>query len=614
MYSTLPKITNRFLFLPLFIAMLFIARQAVAQPGALDPSFGVGGRVMIKIDTYVGNQLASIIQPDGKIVIAGFASDGAKYNVVLYRLKINGRFDSSFGINGKSVTDFQTFPYSLGIAVDLQLDGKIVFAANDGNNITLGRYNTNGTPDSSFGVNGKSINDIGNAEEATSYALKVLPGGKFAVAGIAYAVPGVGGEVSFLSVFKENGSLDSSFGVNGAVFTEFTANAGHNSSAYSLATIGDHIFVGGEADLPTLPHTEGLFFAISKYNSDGSFDTTFANNGRLATDQMGSGILSSLFLQKDGKILMSGSSPDANVDYQLIRYNADGTKDSSFGKNGIATTDVGGFDVSRNNSLTEDVNEKIIITGTSFRDSSSPFVTVRYNSDAKLDKTFGNNGKVSIMFTNGNEAVTCLALQKDGKIVIAGYSVDSATTNIVLARYLIHPALPIQLSSFTAAKQNSHVLLNWQTATEINNAYFIVQCSNDGKDFADVGRVDGHGNSSITEQYNFTDNKPGSGVNYYRLQQFDADNSFTYSNTISVDFSTADKYTIYPNPVKDVFTIDNLSGSATLTLLDARGRIVLKTVTANKTYNGNIKPLAAGVYYLQVTEGNKTTTVKIVKQ
>ncbi len=556
----------------------------------------------------VGEANAIAIQPDGKMLITGYLYSGADRDVALIRFKEDGRIDSSFGINGVSLTDFGN-NYERGMDVKLQVDGKIVITGNGGSNFISARYKANGTLDSTFGELGKIITSKGSF----GMSLSILPDGKIIEAGLANAVqlPTVT-NIIFLSKFKEDGSFDSSFGINGIVTKAYTNYT--NSAAYSVAVdVNGKILVGATAIIRR-PGSYYIYFTVSKYNSDGSVDTTFADKGELAKDSIGDDAGFSMILQKDGKILMSGPSVTSPENFKLVRYLPNGDSDSTFGIGGVVNTDLGGNDYTRLNSLEEDANGKIIVTGGSVQDSSTPLVTVRYNSDGKLDKTFGDNGKVFTKFTNGDEFANCLALQKDGKIIIAGYANDGTNQNIVLARYLVKSALPIRLSSFTAIKQNSHVLLNWQTATEINNAYFVVQRGNAGKGFADIGKVDGHGNSSITQQYSFIDNKPGTAANYYRLQQFDADNNFTYSNVISVDFSPVDKYTVYPNPVKDIFTIDNLSGNTSLTLVDADGRVVLKTVTTNKSYNCNVKSLAAGVYYLQVNGGNKTSTVKIIKQ
>ena len=112
--------------------------------------------------------------------------------------------------------------------------------------------------------------------------------------------------------------------------------------------------------------------------------------------------------------------------------------------------------------------------------------------------------------------------------------------------------LPVSLTSFTAQKQNDHTLLQWSTASETNSKDFIVQRSHDGNNWNKIGTVAAAGNSQSTTNYNYVDNNPSAGINYYRLLQTDIDGKSSYSETRTVKFSTDSKaFSILVNPVKD---------------------------------------------------------------
>ena len=114
--------------------------------------------------------------------------------------------------------------------------------------------------------------------------------------------------------------------------------------------------------------------------------------------------------------------------------------------------------------------------------------------------------------------------------------------------------LPVELIDFEAKQDDAGVKLNWSTASETNNDYFIIERSYDASNFKKIGKIDGNGNSLFTNHYSFFDDQPFDGVNYYRLKQVDYDNNFEYSKIIPVLFNSSiskygeNDFTVYPNP------------------------------------------------------------------
>jgi uncharacterized delta-60 repeat protein len=219
--------------------------------------------------------------------------------------------------------------------------------------------------------------------------------------------------------FNSDGSPDSSFDSNGLVTTDF----GASDQAYAVAIQSDgKIVVAG---------TSGTDFALARYNDNGAPDTTFGNFGLVTTDVSRSGPGDSgraVAIQSDGKIVVAGYSYDSTrfEEFALLRYNADGTLDTGFGSGGIVVTTIGDTTEDRGYAVAIQSDGKIVVAGESFLN----FALARYTSDGVLDTSFDSDGIVITDF--GSEDVgNAVAIQTDGKIVVAGASsvFDSSTTN-----------------------------------------------------------------------------------------------------------------------------------------------------------------------------------------
>lgn len=175
----------------------------------------------------------------------------------------------------------------------------------------------------------------------------------------------------------------------------------------------------------------------------------------------------------------------------------------------------------------------------------------------------------------------------------------------------ISSVVPVTFTQLTAKKRDNNVVLNWGTVTEINSSYFTIERSTNGRDFTnDLGKVAAAGNSSIQQQYTFTDITPYKGLNYYRIKQVDKDGAYTYSNTVAISFDKAGSIVVaYPNPVKHTLNVEytsNKNGKVQVQVIDARGSVVAQniyTVTVGRNINSiQISNLASGVYMLKYTD------------
>ena len=171
------------------------------------------------------------------------------------------------------------------------------------------------------------------------------------------------------------------------------------------------------------PNGSNYDFALVRYNSDGSLDTTFSGDGKLTT-AIGSGndYGYSVTVQADGKILVAGASHNgSNDDFALVRYNTDGSLDTTFAGDGKLTTAIGSSD-DYGRSVTLQADGKILVAGYSANGSNDDFALVRYNTDGTLDTTFSGDGKLTTAIGASHDEGYSVTVQADGKILVAGYS------------------------------------------------------------------------------------------------------------------------------------------------------------------------------------------------
>lgn len=279
---------------------------------------------------------------------------------------------------------------------------------------------TSGSPDNTFGSGGTVTTDITpNSDGATDVVIQT--DGKIVVAGQG-STGGVFTNVFLLARYKIDGSLDSSFGTSGTVTTSFTEGSA-NARAVALQTDGK-ILVVGDAH----PLASAYFNALARYKPDGTPDSTFGTNGKVAKSV---GVYCDLYdvaIQTDGKIVVVGSfqnTTGGTVFVGLQRYKTNGTLDSTFGINGTVTRGPGVDN--RGFALALQSDGKIVIAGSTKLTSggTNDFLTFRFKSNGTPDSTFGTVGRVSTSITSLDDAAQAVAIQSDGKIVVAGYGGSS---------------------------------------------------------------------------------------------------------------------------------------------------------------------------------------------
>ena len=175
--------------------------------------------------------------------------------------------------------------------------------------------------------------------------------------------------------------------------------------------------------------------------------------------------------------------------------------------------------------------------------------------------------------------------------------------------------LPVNLTSFTATEINNMVVLNWQTASEINNRNFDIQRSKDGSNWMTLGSVNGANNSVTAVSYHFTDSIPLPRKNFYRLIQHDINGRSSYSRVISIDFSTSSYYTISGNPGNGIYNVNiQTLKPVSLWVSDLSGKRLQTTTAAPGLHRIDISRYPSGMYLLQIKTDTEILTKKLIKK
>ena len=399
--------------------------------GSLDTTFDIDGIAITDFSATNDQGFAVALQSDGKILVAGRTdAGGGGDNFALARYTTTGVLDPTFDLDGRVFTDF-AFDDDQAFAITLQTDGKIILAGRSdiiGNrNFGLARYTTFGTLDGTFDGDGRATADPGAIDEAHAVAMR--SGGKIIAVGRNNGNFDTGNDIALVS-FNSNGSTDNTFGTAGVVTTDILRSADDSIRGVALQSDGKIIVAG------TTNNAGNRDFGIVRYNANGTVDTTFGVLGLVRTDfGFRDDSARSVLVQPDGKILVAGFSGISNVDdFALVRYNANGTLDTSFGTGGKVLTDFAtGDDEAHAVILQSDL--RIVLAGFATMGGDEDFALARYNADGTLDATFGLFGVTTTDFNGGNDHVRAMAIQSTGEIVAAGFA-NNGDDNFALARYL----------------------------------------------------------------------------------------------------------------------------------------------------------------------------------
>jgi uncharacterized delta-60 repeat protein len=611
--------------------------------GSLDTSFDNDGKALSLFDDYYNGVNAIAKQPDGKYLVTCFYSNSSESSdFAIRRYNEDISLDTTFGTNGKVLTTFDT---GLNEAQSVQLlpNGKIITvgksmpladvngqAGTINSEFAISKYNANGTLDVTFDGDGKVTTKFEYGTDELK-SLLILPDDKFIAVGTSRnTVPNNAffSNIVF-SKYNSNGTLDLSFGNLGKVVPVF----GENVYTILNALIQSDGKILINAFYSTFGSNE-TFFELIRYNSNGSLDTTFGNNGKISTGQVNLRKINSV----NGKLLFTGVTtlPSGNNGYVIVQYNENGTIDNAFGVNGVATFNAGnspfGF-----SSLAIQQEGKIIVSGNYFNGNGQlSCVTLRYTINGILDNTFGINGVVTTpipIFVNSN------FVQSDGKIIVAGTSNNGSDTNFSTVKYNSNGTIDTtygingitfsildnynQINSIILQPDNKILVALSQYNPEQNpNNFKVKRINTDGNYDNDFGGQQG----ITTSFYN--------GYNEAFSIGLQSNNKIivagTTNNGINNDFAItrltntvlsvddfnneASNVIIYPNPVTNSLNIktSNELDVIEYSIYNMLGQIIYKSDDNNGKVNTT--NFSNGIYNIQIKTNKGIVSKKFIKE
>ncbi|WP_442510878.1 VCBS domain-containing protein [Novipirellula sp. SH528] len=340
----------------------------------------------------------SVVQADGKIVMVG-SSYFTDNDITVVRFNTNGTLDLTFG-GGDGIATLDAGGGELGMDVALQADGRIVVAGTRDSDLIVARFTATGVLDTTFDSDGYAITDVNGTDSASGIAIQ--SDGKIVVLGNTDA----GGNNFSVVRYNTDGSLDTTFSGDGKVEIDFGASSDDVANSILIQSDGK-IVVAGKSNNQ---------FALARLTSGGVLDTSFDSDGLVTTDfGVGDETISGLAQQSDGKIIAAGT---ANLDIALARYNTDGSLDTSFDGDGLQTSDLGATERAYSVALTS--TEKIVVSGITDLMGSNDVMLQRYNADGSLDTGFNTTGTVITVANATNEYAYSAQVLGNGAISIAG--------------------------------------------------------------------------------------------------------------------------------------------------------------------------------------------------
>lgn len=431
------------------LVLLFHSNYNPAQ-SFFDESFSNNGINITQIKAVNNGFWSASIQRDNKIILTGWAytDDESPSDIALVRLFENGDIDTSFNPTGLFGVGNGTWEDAYSSAI--QTDGKILIAGRYFNgrswDFIIIRFNEDGSLDSSFSGKGYFTKDFFGKDDRC-FSIDIQSDGKIVACGFAERF---NWDFAVLRL-NSDGKIDSTFGENGIKVINIGS---YNDVAFSIKAQSDgKIIVCGWTYI-----FESWDFALVRLNSDGSLDNSFNTTGIVTTDYHHLyNTAHSVTIQSDGKYVAAGYTfkpgfPDSDI--MLVRYNTDGSIDRTFGNNGIVLIDYDSADdfawVIRT-----DKYDKLIIGGivTETAQRLKYLFVTRLNSDGSTDISFCESGVFLYKFFGYDEEVRDLTIQPDGKIILAGYFSDRRVKKGFIIRlknpyYLVENKKEILLNNF----------------------------------------------------------------------------------------------------------------------------------------------------------------------
>lgn len=504
-----------------------------------------------------------------------------------YLFSQSGNLDTSFAKNGISNSILK----GIGKNGIIQNDGKIIIVGTTNSSVVhnpydifLARYNSDGTVDTTFGVRGMDTIDLGSTFESPEKII-MQPDDKILVGG--YLSQNSHNQF-FLARFKNNGEFDSTFNNTGIVVTDFNSSSANCLTDMALQPDGK-IIQTGYSVIDFIPR-----FSIVRYNSNGSIDQNFGENGKVITSIGQKSYARNIAIQKDGKIIVAGESMFDTYDYTMVRFNENGSLDTYFGVEGVIKTNmVESPKISQDyaKSLIIQPDGKIILAGESWIDGEmQDFSLIRYMNNGSIDESFGINGKTFAMGYGMNYPVSAI-MEIDGKIIIAANENHGG---------------PIESKYFAA-----FVCLNQTGNVDLNYGIMSFYLGYEAWIYSIVMQPDG---KIITVGSSEKDN-----YHYINLSRF------VSPKTSNIDSDrTNHSFSIYPNPVQDNFNIKYFlesNGKISIYLYDLLGNKIMTYFESKYQISGEYdflfyfpSEIPAGIYLFSIQGEKENILIKVFKR
>lgn len=396
------------------------SRTLLTVAGTLDPSFGTGGKTIATITAGDDYPSTMMLQQDGKAVVVGTIPGATgdlatSSNFAVTRFNTDGTLDTTFGTNGTTKISFGAFSNAYGLAI--QGDGRII-AVGEAAVSTTSRFDF---AIARLNVNGTLdtswggsgiLTTIVGAGNSRAASVVLQANGEVVVGGTEYN--GTRNDFA-LARYLANGSLDTSFGNRGTLNTG-VGSAGNFGIIVRMQADQRIVLAGNYANTGSSGS-----IAVLRYLSNGSLDTSWNGNG-IATASLGSATtVSGVVVQSDGRVVVAATAfLNGFNDFAALRYNTNGALDTTFGGGrGFVTTAFQGSGATAY-GLAVDPAYRIVVAGEVNSGGFEQYGLVRYTISGTLDASFGTTGRVTGSVGTGNSLATGVRIQDDGNIVASG--------------------------------------------------------------------------------------------------------------------------------------------------------------------------------------------------
>jgi uncharacterized delta-60 repeat protein len=392
--------------------------------GALDTTFNTTGKVIVPLGAVAGNDGGHgvAILPSGKIIVVGGGTNNSVNFAGAIALTAEGQLDTTMFTGGKHVGAYTpgTSTSDHFYAVAVQPDGKFVAGGYAGvlgqsHFFLVARFTSLGVLDTSFGVSSSGFNstdfDTAAGDDAKAYALALKPDGSVVLGGFYYAGAGYNTTARYSS--------------SGALVGRLPNPPGGYQAALASRSDGSVLAIGGT----------GAAIAITRYTAGDTLDASFGSGTGATTAvlrNMGSDVPHSVIVLPDNKFYVGAYTKNGtNFEAAVARFTDSGTLDTTFGGTGYVTTPT-------NNTLTDKAGatalqaDGSVILAYTLTGTNNDFAWIRVRADGTIDPV---TNVVSTDFGAGSDVASAVAIQPDGRIVVAGTVTANGRTNIGVARY-----------------------------------------------------------------------------------------------------------------------------------------------------------------------------------